>query len=151
MPSSAVIADIALGPSHRALHYLLPLHAAPLVAVPLFYRGDAVWPPLVLAALVGASWFYVRRHSALGFGRRALKRIVAHADGEWTVEDARGRQHAHLAAHTVVWGRIMLLNFRLDDGHKRSRLLLGDEAATESLRRLRAYVLSCRGKLDTQT
>lgn len=146
MPDSAVIAEVAPGPSQRALHYLLPLHAAPLVAVPLFYHGDAMWPPLLLAAVVGASWFYLRHHAALGFGRRALTRIIAYADGEWMVEDAAGRQQsARLTSSMVVWGTLMLLNFRLADGRRRSRLLVGDEAPKAPLRRLRAHLLSRKG------
>lgn len=142
MTSSAVVTELALQPSYRALHFLLPLHAAPLAAIPLFYRGEAVWPPLLLAVVVGASWLYVRRHPALGFGRRALVRILAHEDGEWMLEDGDGEHHAaRLASGTVVLSRFLVLNFKLRDGGRRTRLLLGDEAEEQPLHRLRAYLL----------
>lgn len=143
MEPSAINAEVTPRPSYKALHVLLPLHAVPLAAVPLFYHGSLLWPPLLLAALVAVSWLYVRRHPVLGFGPRALTRIIAHDNGDWLVEDAAGhRQGAHLAGNSVVMARMMLLNFRLADGHRRSRLLLGDEAGAEALRRLRAYLLS---------
>lgn len=143
MPSSATVAELALQPSYRALHFLLPLHAAPLAAVPLFYRGEAIWPPLLLAVVVGASWLYVRRHPALGFGRRALVRLLAHEDGDWMLEDGDGERYsARLMPGSVVLSRFMLLNFRLRDGGRRTRLLLGEEAEEQPLRRLRAYLLA---------
>ncbi|HEU0196819.1 MAG TPA: protein YgfX [Nevskiaceae bacterium] len=145
MDTSAVVTELTPRPSYGALRILLPLHVLPLAAVPLFYRGDAVWQPLLLAGAIALSWFYVRRHAALGFGRRALTRFIVHEDGEWTVEDAAGqRQSAHLAPGSAVFSRLVLLNLRLADGHRRSRLLLGDEVGAEPLRKLRVYLLSRR-------
>lgn len=149
MPSlngSAVAAEVTPQPGYRALHWLLPLHVAPLAAVPLFYHGTAIWEPLLLAACVALSWWYVRRHPALGFGPRALTRLVAHEDGDWLLENAAGAQaHARLAPRSVVAGQVMVLTFRLANGKLRSRVLFGDEAGEEALRKLRAFVLRQRG------
>lgn len=142
MDGSAVAAEVAPQPSYRALHYLLPLHMAPLAAVPLFYHGDAIWAPLVLAAAVAGSWWFVRRHPTLGFGPRALVRLMAHEDGTWFLEEASGVQlQGRLAPHSIVAGQLMVLSFRLAGGRRRSRVLLGDEAGEEALRKLRAFVL----------
>jgi toxin CptA len=103
-------------------------------------------PGPLLAVAVGAfavSWLWLRRHPALGFGQRALQRLLWNADGSWLVEDAEGRKsEAQLLGSTYVHPRLMVLNFKLNIGSRRTRLILGDEAEPELLRRLRARLLN---------
>jgi len=120
----------------------LLLHALPLAAIPLLLDSGG-WLPLALAGAIGLSWLTVRRQSVLGFGPRALTRIVAHGDGSWTVEDAAARRYAAELTGGCLLSRLVVLEFRLDNGRRRRRLLLGDEVDAHSLRRLRARMLSC--------
>lgn len=135
-PFDATI-DLAPRPSLRALTWLLWIHTAVLVL------ALAAMPPgpgmAVLAVAVALSWLWARRHAAFGHGPRALTRLTWHADGSWRVSDASGAQHgAELLGSSLVHPALLVLNFRLEGGGRRSRALLGDEVDEESLRRLRA-------------
>ncbi|MBI2383204.1 MAG: hypothetical protein HYV18_03945 [Gammaproteobacteria bacterium] len=139
MSSSSFAATLELAPkaSVRALIVLFWVHVA-VVALALFaMQPGAAMAGLVLA--VGASWLALRRHPALGFGPRALVRLIWHAQGGWTLHDAAGRRFdADLLGHSHRHRRLIVLDFRLRDGTRRTRLLLGDELDAEMLRRLRA-------------
>jgi hypothetical protein len=135
--SSVSTVDLALKPSARAFHMLLVLHGATLFALPFVVsEGPAL---IVIAALIGISWLYCRRHAALGFGKRGMTRILFGEDGQWRVQLGAGAlQEAKLLSGSIVRGRWLLLSFELAKGGKHSRLLLGDETDAEALRRLRA-------------
>jgi toxin CptA len=135
-PFDATI-DLALRPSARALAWLFWLHAG---ALALTLAAVPPGPPMAaLAAAVGMSWFWTRRHPAFGHGRRALTRLTWHADGSWLLHDAAGAKlDAELQGSSVVHDALLVLNFRLKGGGRRSRALLGDEIDEEPLRRLRA-------------
>lgn len=129
--------DLSLRPSHRAHRYLFLLHIVPLSLVPFAMAPG--WPMLALIGALGGSWLWLRRHSAFGFGRRALTRLMWHGDGGWTVVDAAGRKGtAELLGQSCVHARLMVLNFRLANGERRTRVVLGDELGADPLRRLRA-------------
>jgi hypothetical protein len=132
--------DLRLRASPRALRWLAALH---VVAVLLTIAAKPpTWAGLGLAVLFLASWASLRRHSAFGYGARALVRLLRHPDGSWTVESAAGVQtEAELLGDSVVQDWIVVLNFRLKDGRQRSRVLLGDEADEDAFRRLRARLL----------
>lgn len=129
--------DVSLQPSVRLLKWVSTLHVLPLAALPFAMQpGPAMW---VLIAAFGGSWLWLRRHPALGLGRKALVRLIWNADGSWTVRDAAGRQQgAELLGDSVRHPRLLVLRFRLADGVTRTRLIAGDEAEPEGLRRLRA-------------
>jgi toxin CptA len=129
--------DLTLQPSVRGLQALFFLHGIPVAALP-FAMAPGV-PMVLLLAGFAASWIWLRRHRALGFGPRALTRLVWHATGGWTVYNAAGTHaDAELLPNSFRHAAILVLNFRLPDGSKRTRILLGDEAPVEALRRLRA-------------
>ena len=135
-PFDATI-DLALRPSLRALAWLFWAHAGVLALALAAVPPGA--PLVALAAAVATSWFWTRRHASFGHGPRALTRLTWHADGSWRVHDGAGRPAAaELLGDSFVHDRLLVLNFRLQDGSRRSRALLGDEADEESLRRLRA-------------
>ena len=140
-PSFAATIDVKLKPSMRGLQWVFVLHIVPVALLPF-----ALEPGPVLGVAVGAfalSWLWLRRHPALGFGKRALMRLVWNADGTWLVEDAEERKSsAQLLPSTYVHPRLIALNFKLGSGARRTRLILGDEADAEPLRRLRARLLS---------
>lgn len=143
MSSSAFSTSIDLSPrpSLRAVLGLSLLHMAAVVLVVVAHLPR--WASLGMALLLLASWFTLRRHAAFGYGPRALRHLILHGDGSWTVESARdGRQDAELLGSSTVQSWIIVLNFRLKAGGKRSRVLVGDELDAESLRRLRARLLA---------
>jgi len=141
-PFDATI-DLALRPSGRALAWLFALHAGVLALTLAAVPPGA--PMVALAAGVAASWFWTRRHPAFGHGPRALARLTWQADGSWRVQDAAGRaSEAELLGDSLVHDALLVLNFRLKDGVRRSRAVLGDEADEESLRRLRARLALAR-------
>lgn len=135
--SFATTVDLRLQPSVQLLKWISTLHILPLAALPFAMQpGPAMW---ALIAAFGGSWLRLRRHPALGFGRKALLRLVWTAEGEWTVHDAAGVQHgAELLADSVRHPQLLVLRFRLADGSIRTRLIAGDETAPDALRRLRA-------------
>lgn len=129
--------DLSLRPSLRLLKWVSTLHVLPLAALPFAMQtGPAMW---ALIAGFGGSWLWLRRHPVLGLGRKALVRLIWNADGSWTVRDAAGQQQsAELRGDSVRHPRLLVLRFRLADGGTRTRLIAGDEADPELLRRLRA-------------
>jgi hypothetical protein len=119
--------------------------------VPLLLAMAALEPGLPMAAVgagIGASWLWLRRHPVFGYGPRALSRLTWHAAGEgggWTVQEAGGaRFDAALLGDSVIHPRLLVLNFRLKDAGRRTRVLLGDELPEEQLRRLRARLAISR-------
>lgn len=129
--------ELAPRPSVRALTILFALHAAVLALLLLALRPG--FGMVLLAAAVAGSWFWLRRHPAFGFGPRALARLTWHADGRWSLQEAGGKRHeAVLEGSSLVHDRLIVLNFELQGGGRRSRALLGDELEAEPLRRLRA-------------
>lgn len=129
--------DVSLRPSLKLLKWLSTLHVLPLALIPF-----AMQPGLPMALLIAAlalSWFSLRRHAVFGFGRRALRRLVWQADGRWSVYEAADRPlSAELETGSLRHPRLLLLRFRLEGGGHRTRLIGGDEADPELLRRLRA-------------
>lgn len=144
MSSNSFSATVDLRPrtSLRGLQGLVIAHIAAAALV------FAAQPPdgagLLLSGLLMLSWFSLRRHPLLGFGPKALTRLTWHADGSlWNVENGNGASfEATLLPSTIVKRQVLLLNFQLANGVRRSRALFGDEADPELLRRLRARLLS---------
>lgn len=143
-PFGATI-DLAPQPSLRAPQLLFWLHAAVLLLALVALRPGA--PMAALAAAVAASWFWTRRHAVFGYGPRTLTRLTWHATGGWTLQEAGGAQfEAELQGSSLVHDALLVLNFRLKDGGRRSRALLGDDLDEELLRRLRARLRLARSR-----
>lgn len=146
MSSDSFDATIDLAPraSLRALTLLLLLHGS--VGMLLLLAQ----PPAALmwlgVAAVALSWLRLRRHAAFGFGPRSLTRLTWHAGGDWTLHDAAGKSYdAKLEGNSLVLPGLLVLNFHLADGARRSRALLGDELEPELLKRLRARLKLTQG------
>jgi toxin CptA len=128
--------DLAPGPSMRAFKLLFWLHAVPIAILPFAMKqGPAM---LGLLALIALSWFSLRRHAVFGFGPKALTRLTWHAEGGWTLHDKAGEYPAELQGNSFVHTALLVLNFRLKDGGRRTRVLMGDEIDAEQMRQLRA-------------
>lgn len=107
---------------------------------------------LVLSCGLLLSWFGLRRHPALGFGPRALTRLIWHGgSARWSLESGLGtgtRIEATLAPSTLVTRHLLLLNFRFADGRRRSRALFGSDVDPDSFRRLQARLRNTRAGTD---
>ena len=134
--------DLRLKPSLRGMQFVVGLHVLAATLAMIAQPPDHLG--LALSGLLLVSWFSLRRHPVFGFGRKALTRLTWHADGpKWSVETSAGAaSDALLLPSTVVTRHLLVLNFRLVDGSRRSRAILGDEAEAELLRRLRARLKS---------
>lgn len=134
--SFASTVDLALQPSYRGLRAVFLLHLIPLLLLPLALRG---WPLVLVAGGFALSWLWLRRHPALGLGPAAITRLVWPAEGPWTLyRSGRAPVAASLLDSSYLHPRLLVLNFRLDNGSRLTRVLLGDEAPEDLLRRLRA-------------
>lgn len=128
--------DLAPRPSAAAHRWLFGLHVLAVVGLMALPPGGGV---VALALGVAGSWAWVRRHPAFGYGPRALARLTWHGDGRWTLRTARGDTlEATLRGDSVVHRYLLVLNFDLPAGGRRTRVLLGDELDADALRRLRA-------------
>lgn len=136
-PSFDATIDLAPQPSLRALQFLFWLHVLPLGLMLIALEpGPAM---AALAGVFGVSWLWLRRHPVFGYGRKALTRLTWHQDGSWTLHPASGGTiEGRLAGHSLIHARLLVLNFELKQGGRRTRVLLGDELEPELLRRLRA-------------
>jgi toxin CptA len=133
---SSTAVDCALRPSLRGLQWLFWLHVIPACALPLATTEPLYALPIL--ALVALSWWRSRRHPALGFGPRAIVRILARADGSWWIETAAGGQSAELLPDSLLTGWLLVLNFRGDDGKRHARVVMAGDTDDDALRRLRA-------------
>jgi hypothetical protein len=107
-------------------------------AVTLALLGIGWLACMLLIPLVASliSWL---RMSGLAVSGRGPVRACWHEDGSWTLIDRRGRAAvARLAAGGYCSPRLILLNWRQDDGHAVSALLRPGLADPEEMRRLRS-------------
>ena len=143
LPSFDAPIDLNLHHSMRGWQWVLALHVVPIVLLMFTMPPGALLA--VLAGAFGVSWLYLRRHPALGFGRRAIVKLLWSADGKWLVTDGEGRKsEAVLLPSSYVHPNLIVLNFRLNSGSKRTRIIFGDEVVQEQLRQLRARLLATR-------
>lgn len=139
--------DFSPRPSLLALKLLFLLHVGPVVLLPLAMESGT--PMLVILGVFALSWFSLRRHPVFGYGPKALTRLTWHApeDGQrgWTLHTTSGAQiEAQLRGDSYVHPRLMVLRFSGNDARTYTRVLLGDEADADTLRRLRARLSQVR-------
>lgn len=121
----------------RALRMIFALHVLCIGLLP--FAVPSGWPMLALLAAFAVSWLSLRRHPALGFGPRALTRIVYHADGGWSIYSGTRERRVELMRGSLVHRRLLVLCFRDVEGRRRAaRVIAGDEVSEDQLRRLRA-------------
>ena len=136
--------DVALRHSALAHQLMFWLHVLPLALLPMAMDTGAL--AVVIALAIGLSWVGVRRHAAFGFGPKAIVRIAVDPEGRWSIDNPAGKRlAATLEPSGVVTSRLLILNFRSEDGRRRTRVLLGDEAPADAMRRLRTKLATAAG------
>lgn len=144
--SFADTVDVSPHPSMRAFRWMFFLHTGLLLLVAFALQPDVIF--FVLITLLALSWMGLRRHPVFGFGQRAIIRMVWHVEGRWTLHEASGKTfEAELLPNTILHASLMVLNFKLKTGGRKTRVLLGDELAEEPMRRLRARLLTAGSSL----
>lgn len=128
--------DLSLRPSLGAMRAIFIVHVLCIGLLP--FAMEQGTPMLLLVGAFAASWFWLRRHPALGLGPRAITRIVWHADGTWNLFFGDKTGKAELMANSLVHPWLLVLNFRAENGKRYTRVIAGGEADPEVLRRLRA-------------
>ena len=142
--------DVTLRPSRRALNWVYLLHFVPLLLLAVSMRGGATM--MLIAAAFAVSWWWLRRHAVIGFGPRAIVRLVWQPTTGWQIHDASGRaQRAALIKSSTVGRSIIVMNFKPKGSPMRTRALFGGELADEPLRKLRARLLATSPKQDDAT
>lgn len=141
----SVSLDLPLKSSARAHQLMFWMHVLPLALMPMAMEPGALMVGVAFA--IALSWVFVRRHAAFGFGPAAIVRIAVDPEGHWTIRNPSGtRLDVTLEGDSVVWSWLLILNFRGEDGRRRSRVLLGDEAEPDALRRLRTKLAAGAGE-----
>lgn len=134
--------DLTLRQSLRGLQWAVVLHAG--LAILLMASSLPTAPMLAAIAALAASWLSLRRHPALGFSPHAVTRLIWQDDGRWRLQRADGTAFAAtLNRRSVVTAWLLVLHFSREDGKGAvTRLIFGDEADADALRRLRARLLA---------
>ncbi len=141
--SFAALTEVRLAPSGRALILLFWIHVA-LVGLGFVVIHQTALG-VAYAGLLGLDWWWLRRHRAFGHGPRAIAAVRRDAAGQWFLANPAGREWAvDLDPDTVIWPTLVVLRLRMPDKRLVARVLLGDEAAPEDLRRLRVALLEQR-------
>jgi membrane-bound toxin of toxin-antitoxin system len=126
---------INLGPSRSlGLGLAIAYGGAGLAILPLAWPG---WIKILLEFIVIAGWIRAFRWHVQHRGD-AIRALTATAEGEWIVTTARrGKCRGTLARDSVVLPWLTVLTFKLEDGRRRSVVLLPDNVDVHSFRRLR--------------
>lgn len=144
--SFADTVDVSPRPSLRAFRWMFFLHTGLLLLVAFAVQPGVIF--FALITLLALSWLGLRRHAVFGFGPRALIRMIWHVEGGWTLHEASGQSFdAELQPDSMVHASLLVLNFKLKAGGRKTRILLGDELAEEPMRRLRARLLTSRNNV----
>ncbi len=134
--ASAPPIELELKRSRRLAGFLFVSHALALGAV-----AYAHLPPLAAAAIAATvltSFIFNFKRLCQLEGRRAVRRLVWTADGQWRVTDGSGaEQAATLEPNPTVAPELVILRLRGADGVLRTVLLLADSADADQQRRLR--------------
>jgi hypothetical protein len=150
MSSTVSVTPLALEikPSRRLAICILCVYT--LAALAVFTLPVSLWLMCgaLLPLLLSCGVTYQRRISL-----RSSKAIVGlnrHADGVWQIRLTDGSAHqANLLPDSYLHPELMVLNFRLGTGKRRSVVLVRDSADGASLRRLRvALALGVRESMD---
>ena len=114
---------------------LLVLHGLALVAI--LALSLPVWAYLSLVMLVILNFYSTFNHHVLGRSKRSVLSLVWGGEGEWSLTTADGASHqAELLPGSYVHPMLVILNFILQGGSRRSVVLLKDSLDQNTYRKL---------------
>ncbi|MBK8181690.1 MAG: hypothetical protein IPK63_01730 [Candidatus Competibacteraceae bacterium] len=113
------------------------LHLMAVIAVLL--SSLAIWIKAGFIAGLGLSVVLMAFRNGLRRSRGFVSRIEW-LDGRWRLESGDGAIHQAQLIAAYAHPAIVILNFRLEDGRRRSLTLLPDSTNAEVLRRLRVWL-----------
>lgn len=122
--------------SSRNLSFVLfSLHGIALVvAANLTVPG---WLALVLSIAILANFYSTFTVHVLGRGKYALLNMVWSDDGDWTLINGLGHElKAVLQPNSYVHTQLVVLNFRITEGGRRTAILLRDSLDSKTYRDL---------------
>ncbi len=114
-----------------------------LAATATFLAGVPFMVKAVLLAGMLGSLLWL----AYEYGWRTSAGFIARADyldGRWRLETGAGLVYRARLTGGYAQPYLLILNFRLDNGHARTLLLLPDALAAEELRRVRVWLRTRR-------
>jgi len=128
--------SLRVGPSLRIGAFVAATHSGTLwmtlwlaIERPLFL----LFLPALLFSLI-RTWHWQVRGGC---------RLLLDGSGEWNLFDTDGQVHkVRLQGNSRVWPGLMILNFRLQGGGRRTLILLSDNSDAEQRRRLRVRLLT---------
>ena len=95
------------------------------------------WLTIVLSVAILANFYSTFTIHVLGRGKYALLNMVWSDDGEWTLINGEGQElKANLQANSYVHTQLVVLNFRLLEGGRRTAILLRDSLDNKTFRDL---------------
>jgi len=96
-----------------------------------------VWLNLVLSIAVLANFYTTFSVHVLGRGKYALLNMVWSDEGDWTLINGLGEEYrAVLQSNSYVHPQLVVLNFRILSGGRRTALLLRDSLDNKTFRDL---------------
>jgi len=130
--------SLEITPSFYLGCFILFSHLAALATVPVL----AIEYPFFLLFVIPVLYSWVR---AWRRQQRGFRRLEWNGEGawKWRLFDVDGRiHHAQLLGNSRVWSGLMVLNFRLRKGGRRSVFLLADNSNAQQCRRLRVRLVT---------
>jgi hypothetical protein len=116
--------------------------AVVLCSLPLWIKVGLIAG--IALALVRFGWEYGYR-----LGRGFIARIEL-LDGRWRLETGDGATHQANLISGYSHPAIVILNYRLENGQRRSLALLPDSADAEALRQLRVWLRTRRDEEESE-
>ncbi len=139
---------LEIKPSRRLAIYVLCVYTAAALVVFFLPVSLRMMCGALLALLLSCVLTYKHRVSLRS--RNAIVGLNRHTDGTWQLHLTDGTTHqASMSPDSYLHPELLVLNFRLGNGKRRSVVLVRDSADSTSLRRLRvALALGVRESVD---
>lgn len=105
----------------------------------VIFSSIPIWVKIGFIAALGLSLASMGFNSGSRHGRGFIARIEL-LDGRWRLETGSGATHRADLIGGYAHPAIVILNFRLESGRRRSLTLLPDSVDPDALRRLRVWL-----------
>jgi len=96
-----------------------------------------IWAGMLLSAAILLNFYTTFSTHVMGRGKFAILSLVWEDEGEWKILMSDARQYiARLLPSSYVHTRLIVLNFRLENGGRRTSILLPDSLDKTTYRKL---------------